>query len=104
MQERRKISPAFLSQILVSFCKTFEPCNNETIGCFTRHQINMSRIDSRPIPGKPWEYSFYLDFEWEVGRDIRQLTLALEEAGHNASYIKLLGLYSKDNNWEAAQQ
>lgn len=75
----------------------------ETIGCFTRHQINMSRIDSRPIMGKPWEYSFYLDFEWEVGRDIRQLTLALEEAGHNATYIKLLGLYSKDSDWEAAQ-
>ena len=76
----------------------------ETIGCFTRHQINMSRIDSRPIMGKPWEYSFYLDFEWEIGRDIRQLTLALEEAGHNTSYIKLLGLYSKDSDWEAAQQ
>lgn len=74
----------------------------ETIGCFARHQINMSRIDSRPILGKPWEYSFYLDFEWEVGRDIRQLTLALEEASHNTSYIKLLGLYTKANDGEAA--
>lgn len=76
----------------------------ETIGCFARHQINMSRIDSRPIMGKPWEYSFYLDFEWEVGRDIRQLTLALEEASHSTSYIKLLGLYTKANDWEATQQ
>lgn len=67
----------------------------ETIGCFARHHINMSRIDSRPILGKPWEYSFYLDFEWEVGRDIRQLTMALEEAGRSVTYIKLLGLYTK---------
>lgn len=76
----------------------------ETIGCFARHKINMSRIDSRPILGKPWEYSFYLDFEWEVGRDIRQLTMALEEASGNTSYIKLLGLYTKSSDWEATQQ
>ena len=76
----------------------------ETIGCFARHKINMSRIDSRPIMGKPWEYSFYLDFEWEIGRDIRQLTMALEEAARHTSYIKLLGLYTKANESEALPQ
>lgn len=73
----------------------------ETIGCFARHKINMSRIDSRPIMGKPWEYSFYLDFEWEVGRDIRQLTLALEEAARHTTYVKLLGLYTRAGDAEA---
>lgn len=76
----------------------------ETIGCFARHKINMCRIDSRPIMGKPWQYSFYLDFEWEIGRDIRELTLALEEAGRHTSYIKLLGLYTKAIEPEAVPQ
>lgn len=76
----------------------------ETIGCFARHKINMSRIDSRPIMGKPWEYSFYLDFEWEPGRDIRELTLALEEAARHTTYIKLLGLYTKAIEPEATPQ
>lgn len=67
----------------------------DTIGCFVRHKINMCRIHSRPIADKPWEYSFYLDFEWDASRDNRELTLALEEAGKYTSFIKLLGLYTK---------
>ncbi|MFQ7172848.1 MAG: hypothetical protein ACLRQF_12715 [Thomasclavelia ramosa] len=27
------------------------------------HQINLSRIESRPIKDKRWQYYFYIDFE-----------------------------------------
>ncbi|MDE1868737.1 MAG: prephenate dehydratase [Candidatus Micrarchaeota archaeon] len=61
--------------------------------------INMTKIESRPILGKPWEYHFYLDIEghlkdYAVSKAIRRL------AGHT-SIIKVLGSYKKAENINA---
>ena len=33
------------------------------LGCFSREQVNLARLESRPSRRKPWEYMFFTDVE-----------------------------------------
>jgi chorismate mutase/prephenate dehydratase len=52
---------------------------------------SMTKLESRPRPGRPWEYLFFLDFEGN-GADPRTAA-ALDELRSSALYIKVLGSY-----------
>jgi len=58
---------------------------------FAQRNINLTKIESRPILGKPWEYTFYLDLEGH--RTEKHISKALEELGNNSNFTKVLGSY-----------
>jgi prephenate dehydratase len=58
---------------------------------FSKYGVNLLKIESRPIHGKPFEYQFYVDVEAEE-RD--QLEKALEEVPRATSDMRVLGWYS----------
>jgi prephenate dehydratase len=63
------------------------------LSAFAVEQVNLTKIESRPIPGKPWEYFFYLDFlgdpqDAPVARALDQLRAQAEE-------VRLLGCYPR---------
>jgi prephenate dehydratase len=65
----------------------------KSLSVFALRDINLLKIESRPIPGSPWEYMFYLDFEGDVRDEvIRRAIGHLEEI---TSYLKVLGSYPK---------
>jgi prephenate dehydratase len=35
----------------------------EALGLFAQREINLSKLTSRPVPEKAWQYVFYIDFE-----------------------------------------
>jgi prephenate dehydratase len=58
---------------------------------FVRHGVNLLKIESRPIHGRPWEYQFFLDIEAESPT---QIEAALSEVRQATSEVRVLGLYA----------
>ena len=52
---------------------------------------SMTKLESRPRPGRPWEYMFFLDFEGNRANPRTQA--ALDELRSAALYVKVLGSY-----------
>lgn len=61
------------------------------LGVFAQSGIDLSKIESRPIPGKPWEYAFYVDIIGNVAEPA--VAHALEELHRRADRVTLLGCY-----------
>jgi len=57
---------------------------------FSRHSVNLQKIESRPIHGRPFEYQFYLDVETNSSA---ALDAALSEVRAATTFLRVLGLY-----------
>ena len=63
----------------------------KALECFSQSSINLKKLESRPIAGKPWEYMFYLDLE--IPDQVDVLDKALDELSKQAPYFRELGRY-----------
>ncbi len=55
------------------------------------YRINLSKLESRPIPGIPFQYIFYIDFEGNTAED--RVAQALEKLRSATTSLKVLGSY-----------
>lgn len=58
--------------------------------CFAERGVNLTRLDSRPMRDRPWQYRFYVDLE--IGDPAAALE-ALEALEAEAAEVKLFGCY-----------
>jgi len=63
----------------------------KALSVFALRNIDLSKIESRPIRGKPWEYLFYLDLLSDVRS--RECLNALRHLRELAPYFRILGSY-----------
>lgn len=63
---------------------------------FAVRGINLTKIESRPQRGKPWEYVFYLDFEGH--RAEPRIAEAIDALRRKCLFVKVLGSYLKADN------
>ncbi|GAA3538429.1 hypothetical protein GCM10022394_17590 [Zobellella aerophila] len=63
----------------------------EALLVLRNHDINMTKLESRPIIGNPWEEMFYVDVIANVNGEAMQS--ALKELGRITRFIKVLGCY-----------
>lgn len=52
--------------------------------------VNLTKIESRPVVGRPWEYVFYVDVRY---RERAQAEEALQALGRSCAMVKVLGRY-----------
>lgn len=63
---------------------------------FAENNLNMLKIESRPMVNKSWEYFFYIDFEGNLNKRI--VKEALKLINENCSSFQLLGNYKSHIN------
>ena len=62
-----------------------------SLSAFALRDINLTKIESRPLRGKPWEYLFYLDFIGHVDDPVCRN--ALSHLAELADMLRILGCY-----------
>ncbi len=61
------------------------------LSIFNKYSLNMTKIESRPVHGKPWSYTFYVDVILDSNKEI--FPQIEEELSNQAEDFRLLGLY-----------
>ena len=63
------------------------------LGALSFRDIDLTKIESRPIAGKPWEYIFYVDLDGTVLDENCQN--AIEHLKELTTHLRVLGSYTK---------
>jgi prephenate dehydratase len=66
------------------------------LGVFAARNLNITKLESRPMRKVPWEYLFYLDFEGHT--DDEPVKAALQEASSHTAFLRVLGAYPSANS------
>jgi len=67
-----------------------------TLQPFAEHGVSITRIESRPLKGRPWEYLFFIDVQGHVGD--APLAQALHAIESQCPLVKVLGSYASANH------
>lgn len=63
------------------------------LGAFAKRGINLLWLESRPIKGEPWNYSFYVEFEGSLRDEV--IKEAIQELRELTIWVKVLGSYKR---------
>ncbi len=89
---RRSASPRKDGKTSLAFvAKNIPGALFKALAIFALRDINLLKIESRPLVGKPWEYLFYLDVSGSVRQEkVRKALNHLEEV---STFVRVFGSY-----------
>jgi len=67
----------------------------KALSVFALRDIDLAKLESRPLRGTPWEYVFYLDLN--ASRTDPACARALEHLAEFATFVRTLGSYARWN-------
>src|SRR5581483_383449 len=87
----RRLIPRGANKTSIAFkVKNLPGALFKSLSVFALRDISLSKIESRPMRGRPWEYVFYVDFLRGDDEPARNALRHLEEV---ADFVKVLGIY-----------
>jgi len=87
----RSLTPRGANKTSIAFqVKNLPGALFKSLSVFALRDISLSKIESRPMRGRPWEYVFYVDF---LRGDDEAARNALRHLGEVAEFVKVLGIY-----------
>ncbi len=63
----------------------------KAMACFALRDVNLTKLESRPLRGRPWEYLFYLDLMGHIEEP--SVLKAVANLGEITSFLRVLGSY-----------
>ena len=90
ISRKKKVLPAANKTSLAFSVKNIPGALFKALSVFALRDISLSKIESRPMRGRPWEYVFYVDIMRGDDEVARNALRHLEEA---AELVKVLGVY-----------
>jgi prephenate dehydratase len=90
IRKRRQILPRANKTSVAFSVRNVPGALFKALSVFALRDISLSKIESRPLRGRPWEYVFFVDFlrgEDEASRN------ALRHLGEVTDLVKVLGVY-----------
>ena len=88
----RKTVPGADKTSLVFSLKNVAGALFRALSVFALRDLDLSKIESRPVRGKPWEYRFFVDVLRGDDEAMRNALRHLEEV---AGFVKVLGVYPR---------
>ena len=90
-REDEAVWPADANKVSLAFSLEHRPgALRDALTGFSGAGLNLTRIESRPVPGRPWEYIFFLDLRFE---DAEQMDEALRQLKGCCQQLRVLGRY-----------
>jgi prephenate dehydratase len=74
-------------------CRNVPGALYNALGTFASKGVNITKLESRPRKGRPWEYVFFADLDGHV--DDPPVAEALTDLVRTASFVKVLGTYRR---------
>jgi prephenate dehydratase len=90
IRKRRLIAPRANKTSIAFQVRNVAGALFKALSVFALRDITLSKIESRPMRGRPWEYVFYVDF---LRGDDEPARNALRHLSEVADFVKVLGIY-----------
>lgn len=90
--KKKKISPNADKTSLAFSLKNQAGALFKALSVFALRDLDLSKIESRPVRGRPWEYCFFADV---LRGDDEAMRLALRHLEEIAGFVKVLGVYPR---------
>lgn len=90
LRKNRRVLPKSNKTSVVFALKNLPGALHKALRVFADRDISLSKIESRPMRGRPWEYVFYVDFLRGYDNLARSALLQLRTV---ADMVKVLGIY-----------
>ncbi len=92
--ERQPVVVREDAKTTLMFCLKNQPgALFKALSAFALRDIDLTKIESRPLMGKPWEYLFYIDLAGST--EDAKVSRALENLGEFATMLRVLGSYRR---------
>jgi len=90
IRKKKHVRPGADKTSLAFSVKNIPGALFKALSVFALRDISLSKIESRPVRGRPWEYVFYVDI---LRGDDEAARNALRHLGEVADLVKVLGVY-----------